>query len=435
MRSVLKNRDYRLLLSGQAASQLGDQFHLIALPWLVLTLTGDPLQLGLVLAAAGIPRAALMLVGGAWADRHSPRTIMLLSDVLRFALTAALALAILTGTAQMWMVYALAIAFGIVSGFFMPAAESTVPRLLDDRQLEGGNSLFMGVNQLASFVGPAAAGLLIAGYGASAQVGGEVASLIGIGSAFAVDACSFLISAILVSMMGRLPALNADSGTHPLSDVAQGLRYAWMSESIRWIVVLIALANFLLAGPMLVGVPVLAQSQLAGGAAALGVLLSAYGLGSFAGMLSAAAMPRPSDRVFAWLVVGLMVGFALTMGSLGFIRSTWLAASLMLATGIGNGYIGVVLMTSVQRMTDERFLGRVMSLIMLAIVGLTPISQASAGIVMAVSSSALFVSAGVGFSVLALIATTKRSIWTIQGRREAPETEVGSTTGAVARTA
>ena len=67
MLSTLKTRDYRLLWIGQGISHLGDQFHLIALPWLVLTLTHDPFQLGLVLALAGIPRAAVMLIGGAFA--------------------------------------------------------------------------------------------------------------------------------------------------------------------------------------------------------------------------------------------------------------------------------------------------------------------------------------------------------------------------------
>ena len=122
MLRALKDRDYRLLFSGQAVSYLGDQFHLVALPWLVLTLTHDPLQLGFVLAAAGIPRAALMLVGGAWADRFSPRAIMLVSDTLRTVVTFALVAAIASGHPQMWMVYGLAIAFGVVSGFFMPAA-------------------------------------------------------------------------------------------------------------------------------------------------------------------------------------------------------------------------------------------------------------------------------------------------------------------------
>ena len=60
MLGTLKTRDYRMLWIGQSISHLGDQFHLIALPWLVLSLTHDPFQLGLVLALAGIPRAAMM---------------------------------------------------------------------------------------------------------------------------------------------------------------------------------------------------------------------------------------------------------------------------------------------------------------------------------------------------------------------------------------
>ncbi len=136
MLSAFKTRDYRLLFAGQGISALGDQFNLIALPWLVLTLTHDPFQLGLVLAIAGIPRALLMLVGGAWADRHSPRTIMLVSDVLRFGLAAALATAILAGVAQMWMVYVLALAFGVVSGFFMPAAQAGLSRYVLKRDLD-----------------------------------------------------------------------------------------------------------------------------------------------------------------------------------------------------------------------------------------------------------------------------------------------------------
>jgi len=415
MLSALKARDYRLLFTGQAISHIGDQFHLIALPWLVLTLTHDPLQLGLVLAVAGIPRAVLMLVGGAWADRHSPRLIMLVSDALRFLVTAGLASAILTGRAQLWMVYVLAAAFGIVSGFFMPAAEATLPRLLADDQLESGNSLMMGTDQLASFLGPVAAGVLIAAFGAAASAAsgasGQAASMQGIGAAFAVDAASFLVSAIFLALMHRLPALNAHSGTHPLADIAAGLRYAWSSARIRWMVLIIGIANFLIAGPMFVGIPVLAQSRLAGGAAALGIVFSAYGLGSLTGMIAAATLPRTSDRVFGWLAVGLMTGFAVAMTLLSFVNATWVVAVLMLVTGIGNGYIAVVAMTALQRMTAPAFLGRVMSLIMLAMVGLMPISQALAGVVIRLSPAALFASSGAGFAALAVLTFVNRSVW------------------------
>src|SRR5512135_2216741 len=84
MMRVLSLRDFRLLFAGSTTSLLGDQFALIATPWLVLQLTGDPLILGAVLALEGLPRAIFMIVGGAITDRLSPRIVMLTADILRF---------------------------------------------------------------------------------------------------------------------------------------------------------------------------------------------------------------------------------------------------------------------------------------------------------------------------------------------------------------
>src|SRR5664280_1586603 len=83
IRKVFQNRNFRFLWAGQGASLLGDQFELIAAPWLVLKLTHDPLALGFVLALSSVPRALFMLVGGAITDRFSARNVMLISDSLR----------------------------------------------------------------------------------------------------------------------------------------------------------------------------------------------------------------------------------------------------------------------------------------------------------------------------------------------------------------
>src|SRR5512137_1151680 len=94
MANVFGLRDFRLLFSGALISLLGDQFALIATPWLVLKLTDDPLALGTVLALEGIPRALFMLFGGAITDRLSPRLMMLVANVTRTILTALMALLI-----------------------------------------------------------------------------------------------------------------------------------------------------------------------------------------------------------------------------------------------------------------------------------------------------------------------------------------------------
>ena len=95
MTNVLSIRDFRLLFAGVSASLLGDQFALIATPWLVLQLTGDPLALGIVLALEGVPRALFMLFGGAITDRYSPRIILLASDIVRFVLATLMAVVVL----------------------------------------------------------------------------------------------------------------------------------------------------------------------------------------------------------------------------------------------------------------------------------------------------------------------------------------------------
>lgn len=411
MKDVLKRRDYRLLLVGQGISHLGDQFHLIALPWLVLTLTHDPVQLGIVLALAGIPRAAFMLFGGMLADRRSPRTIMLASDVLRFALVAALGTAVLTGTVQVWMVYVLALGFGVVSGFFMPAAEAALPRLVETEQLEAGNGLMMGVSQLAQFVGPAAAGTLIAVFGGAAVAGSQVASLAGIGVAMLVDAGSFAVSAVTLALMRSLPASGGDTHAHPLAAIREGFRFTARRAGFRWMFGVIAVANLLVAGPLMVGVPVLAQSRFAEGAAAFGLIMSAYAIGNLGGFVGAGALRRPSPRGFAFVVLALFLGFGAVFASLAFITSTWVAVALMALLGLGNGYIAVTIMSSMQRMTPEAMLGRVMSLMMLAMVGLVPISQAVSGIVIKLGAVALFVPAGIGLALTGVYAFARQASW------------------------
>ncbi len=93
--SIFRQRDFKLLWIGEAISLIGDQFYMIALPWLVLQLTGNALAMGTVLALAGIPRALFMLVGGALTDRFTPRMVMLASNLLRMLLVSLLAVIII----------------------------------------------------------------------------------------------------------------------------------------------------------------------------------------------------------------------------------------------------------------------------------------------------------------------------------------------------
>ena len=397
MAAVFSLRDFRLLFSGATTSMLGDQFALIATPWLVLKLTGDPLVLGIVLALEGIPRAIFMLLGGAITDRISPRVIMLISDVIRFVLTALMALVVFTGTVQIWMLYAFGLGFGLVAGFAIPAGNSIVPMLVQQKDLQAGNSVMMGVGQLVGFVGPTIAGILIGRFSKSP---------LGIGLAFALDAASFAGSAVTLWIMRgggkRQAAADSPEKETVWASILAGIKYLWDDKPLRLMFLVILAVNFLFVGPILVGIPVLANQRLSEGAVAFGLLMSAYSGGNLAGYLLAGAVPRPSGNTMRVFLIALLLVFGLVLGSFGFIRSTCVDFALMLMLGLGNGYISITLFTWMQLRTPKAMLGRMMSMMMLSNTGLVPISQAISGAVSKWSLTLLFAGAGVLILLVAL---------------------------------
>jgi MFS family permease len=387
MKRVMALRDFRLLFAGATTSLLGDQFALIATPWLVLQLTGDPLALGIVLALEGIPRAAFMLVGGAITDRFSPRLIMLASDILRLVLTALMAAVVLAGAVQMWMVYSFALAFGLVAGFAVPAENSIVPMIVEEKDLQAGNSLIMGVTQLAGFVGPTIAGILIGGYSSSD---------FGIGLAFAIDAVTFAVSATTLWLIRT--GTRSDSTDAPPENVwdsiVAGIQHLWGDGTLRFMFLVLTALNFLLVGPLLVGIPVLADQRLPEGAVAFGLLMSAYAGGNLIGYLLAGSLRRPSGLVMRILLIILLAAFGVVIASLGFVRSTWVDFATLLALGLGNGYVAIILFTWIQTHTPQVMLGRMMSIVMFSNTGLVPVSEAVSGAVTTVDLTLLFASAG-----------------------------------------
>jgi len=390
MARVMSIRDFRLLFAGATTSLLGDQFALIATPWLVLKLTGDPLALGIVLALEGLPRAAFMLVGGAITDRLSPRVVMLISDAIRLILTGLMAFVIFTGTVQMWMVYAFALGFGLVAGFAIPAGNSIVPMLVEEEDLQAGNSLMMGVAQLAGFVGPTVAGILIGRFSQSP---------LGIGLAFGIDAVSFAVSALCLWWMrsgGRLfSAGKVEEKESVWASIKAGIQYLWNDEALHTMFIIMMAMNFLFTGPLLVGIPVLADRVLPEGAVAFGLLMSAYAGGNLTGYLMAGSLPRPTGKRMSIILIGLLGAFGVVLGLFGFIRLTWVDFGLNLVLGMGNGYIAILMFTWMQTRTPKDMLGRMMGMMMLSSTGLIPISQAISGAVSKWSLTALFASAGV----------------------------------------
>jgi MFS family permease len=389
MARVMSLRDFRLLFAGAATSLLGDQFTLIATPWLVLQLTKDPMALGIVLALEGIPRALFMLLGGAITDHFSPRVVMLTANIIRFFLTALMAGLVFLGAAQIWMIYLFGLAFGIVAGFAIPAENSIVPLLVKENDLQAGNSLIMGVTQLAGFVGPTVAGILIGGFSNSNM---------GVFLAFTVDAFSFVVSAATLWLikLGKPQSLSGITTEEESiwASILTGIKFLWADKPLRLMFLVLMSVNFLLMGPLMVGIPVLADQRLPEGAVAFGLLMSAFAGGNLISYVIAGSLPRPAAAYMNAIMITLIGAFGLVVGLLGFIAYTWVDFALLFLIGLGNGYIAIILFTWIQTRTPKDMLGRMMSLITFSSTGLVPISQALAGIISKWNLTLLFTLSG-----------------------------------------
>jgi MFS family permease len=223
----------------------------------------------------------------------------------------------------------------------------------------------------------------------------------GIAAAFALDAVTFLVSILTLVAMTPVRAPEKNAGENVLAAIRSGIRFALEDNLLRVLFVLIAAANLLFVGPLLVGMPVLVQLRLSGGAAAFGLVISAYGGGNLVGILLAGSLPRPKAEQLNRLVVVLVASFGLALISFAFITSTGLAFAVLLAVGIGNGYFAITAITLLQQRTPAHMLGRVMSLILFANVGLVPVSQALSGLFIKLSLEGLFIGAGLLMIVLA----------------------------------
>ncbi|MGZ8513561.1 MAG: MFS transporter [Candidatus Limnocylindrales bacterium] len=402
----LRVRDYRLVWFGESVSLLGDQFHYVALSWLVLELTGSGLALGTVLLASSLPRGVFLLFGGVLADRISPRTLMLVSNVVRAMLTALIAALVFGSQIQLWQLIVAGAIFGTVDAVFYPAISTIVARLVRPEQLPSANALLQGTQQLMSTVGPALAGIAVA--------------LIGIGSAFAIDAASFAVAATALWLIRRdgvavpiapqatdAPVDGPPTPTAPLADASttqpraehpslltalvEGVRAVLGDPTLRILVILSAAFNVAFTGPVVVGLPWLVRVRFEGDASMLGLLLAVFGAGSVIGIALVGSLPRP--RSLGVLVLGIGAGLGIGLAAIGLVP--WQASlAILLLEGAGVGYLNVSIISWTQVRTEPHLLGRTMSFLMLGSVVAAPLSLAMAGVLVDTGATAMFLLAG-----------------------------------------
>jgi len=407
--TLFGDRNFRWLIGGGAISMLGDQFTLIALPWLVLKLTGDTLILGLVLAVMSVPRAVFILIGGAVTDRHAPKRILMATKYANLILIGMLAVLVLSGQLGLWMLFGLGFAIGLASAFSIPSGSAIMPQMIAPAQLQAANGILMALRQITLLLGPLLAGLLIALFGD--RVGASDTR--GIGLAFLVDAASFGISAWTLTKVTVLtePPHNDDA---MLAAVLAGLRHFWNDHSLRTLCLYFCATAFFIGGPAQVALPVLALTRLGDGAAGYGSLMAAHGAGTLVGMIVSGL--RPTWRAGSLgLTILLADGVAgLLLMPMGRVAGLWQGAALLLPLGLLTGFMQVTVFTWMQRRVPPALLGRAMSLFMFIFLGVAPLSAGITGwLLRGLTLGQVFAGSGAMLILIVLLALTSPRIRSI----------------------
>jgi MFS family permease len=384
------NRAFGRVWLGESLSMLGDQIQTVAFAWLILDVSHSAAMLAVVLISANVPRAVLILVGGAITDRLSPRLVMATSHFARGAIVTALAILVATHSVHTWELFAVAIAFGVADAFFWPASNTIIPALVEPAELPKANALIGAAEQFSMLLGPVISGALV-------YTGGLT-------TAFAINAGSFFIAGPL---MLSVPAQSPVPAQHNvLTDIRAGLGYVIRSSQMRAILVFIAAGSLAYSGLFSVGIPALARHT--GGALTLGAMISAWGLGQLVGTISAARTGLP--RRWGLLIIGVIACEVLTLAVLGYFGNPWVVVALFIPLGALVAYQSDVgLPTWIQTRTPRELLGRVNSIVDLTRQVLEPVSLAMMGALAATDVRAPFWAAAGPMALAGIVLLSTRS--------------------------
>jgi len=350
----LRVRNFRLFWFGQMVSISGTWMQQVAQNWLVLSLTGSGVALGVTVALQFLPMLLFGMWGGLIADRFDKRRILFVTQVIPMLLALVMFVLVATGAVTLWMIYVLAFLLGLVFMVDMPTRQSFVVEMVGPDEMPNAVGLNSAMFNTGRVVGPAIAGVLIA--------------TVGIASTFLLNAVSY--AAVMVALGAMRPAelFSQARADRAPGAIRAGLRYVWTTPVLRSTLLLVAVVGTF-GMNFTVVLPLLARYTFDGGAPLYGWLTSLMSLGSLAGALTAAGRVGPTRR--------MLIGSGAAFGALTLVAAV---APTPLLTGAALITVGVAIMlflatanTTLQLACDPAMRGRVMALYGLVFLGSTPL--------------------------------------------------------------
>jgi len=359
----LQYRNYRLFFGGQGISLIGTWMQRIALPWLVYRLSGSPFLLGVVGFAGQIPAFLLAPFAGVLIDRWNRQHILVATQILAMIQALALAFLFFIGAIEVWHIILLGIFLGVVNAFDMPARQSFVVEMVENRE-DLGNAIALNSSMVnsARLLGPSVAGALIATTGE--------------GTCFLLNGLSYLFVIVSLLMMKVTSREVKNRDTHVLQGLKEGFSYAFGFAPVRSIILLLGLVS-LMGMPYMLLIPVFVKETLHGGSHTFGFLIGASGIGALIGAFYLASRKSVLGLGKIIPLSAAVFGFGLIAFSLS--RLFLLSLVLMLITGFGMIMQMASSNTILQTIVDDDKRGRVMSFYTMAFMGTAPFGSLLAG--------------------------------------------------------
>lgn len=360
--SSLQQRNFRLFWFGQMISLLGSGMQSVGQVWLVLALTHSAWQIGLVGALQALPILLFSLFGGIFADRWPRRRVLLCTQAASLAQSLLFWILIATGTLQLWHLYILVILLGLTKCLNRPTSQAFIVEMVGRQELSNAVALNSSLTNLASIVGPALGGIIIASSGVSML--------------FLLNALSFLAILSALALIDRdalhvqtRPARGLSERQKTWQSLREGVSYVWKTPAILLLMLVVGLV-LLFGSNFNVVLPILSTDVLHGGASGFGFLAAASGVGA---LLSAFWLAWNSQRPSIRSLLLYMLIFGVL--EILFSASRLYILSLLLIASIGfmENAFATQAITTLQTLTPDHLLGRVMSVQMLCFDGSLPL--------------------------------------------------------------
>ncbi|WP_448625526.1 MFS transporter [Geodermatophilus sp. URMC 64] len=385
----LRNRHYRRLFWGTAATMLGQQMTLVAVPYQVYRVTGSSLLVGVTSIVALVPLIVFGLLGGAIADAMDRRRLMLITSIGAAVTSALLAVqAALPGDGNLVVLWLLTAAVSGFAAVNQPTRGAVIPALVGPQGVAGANALAMTVRQVGVIVGPLLAGLLI-----------------GAGSLFvtyAVDALGFLAALLLLRGLPPLPP-GGDAGPLRIGAAVRGVWEGFTflrTQPVLLMTFVVDICAMFFAWPQAV-FPELAATRFESSPNSLGWLFAGISIGALLSGLSSGWVSRV-DRQGA-VVLGAIVVWGFAIIGFGFAPALWLAVACLAVAG-GADMVSAVLRTSMlQLAAPENMRGRMQGVFIVVVAGGPRLGDLRAGALASATSVTVAMVSGGILVVLAML--------------------------------